>query len=190
VNREQLAHVLRAASKIAGDEDIVVIGSQAILGSFSETDLPVEAVRSVEADLAFRNDPDNAKSDKVDGSIGEGSSFHNLFSYYGQGVSVETAVLPAGWESRVVKYQREDALPSQAVCLDPYDLVISKLVAGREKDREFAVALIREGLLDPAILLERTELLSQPFALIRRVQESVNRCVRKANEHTTQTRPG
>ena len=88
MNREHLAHVLRSAACIVGDEEIVVIGSQAILASFSETDLPAEAVWSVEADVAFRDDPDESKADQVDGAIGELSEFHSTFGYYGQGVSL------------------------------------------------------------------------------------------------------
>ena len=38
-------------------------------------------------------------------------------------MSVSTAVLPAGWEERVVPYERADALPSRAVCLEAHDLV-------------------------------------------------------------------
>ena len=53
MNREELAHVLRAASQIVNDAEIIVIGSQAILGSFREDELPVEAVVSMEADLSL-----------------------------------------------------------------------------------------------------------------------------------------
>ena len=71
MTREQLAHVLRAAARIADDGAIIVLGSQAILGSFADDDLPDEATLSVEADVAFLDDPDEAKSDRVDGAIGE-----------------------------------------------------------------------------------------------------------------------
>jgi len=43
VRREQLEHVLRAASTIAGEHDVLVIGSQAVLASFPEDRLPPEA---------------------------------------------------------------------------------------------------------------------------------------------------
>lgn len=175
--------MLRAASRITDDPDIVVIGSQAILGSYSEDALPSEATFSMEADIAFRVDPDESKSDQVDGAIGEGSPFHTTNSYYAQGVSVSTAVLPTGWEQRVVAYERADALPSHAVCLEPHDLVVSKLVAGREKDREFATALIRAGLVDPKVLRERAELLSQPGGVIRRVRDSIGRRVKEAERN-------
>lgn len=40
VNREQLEQILRAASMIVSDGDIVVIGSQSILGSYGERSCP------------------------------------------------------------------------------------------------------------------------------------------------------
>lgn len=36
MNREQLEHILRAASAIAREPDVLVIGSQSVLGSFAE----------------------------------------------------------------------------------------------------------------------------------------------------------
>jgi hypothetical protein len=71
VTREQLARVLRAASAIAADPDVLVIGSQSVLGSFGEDDLPFEATASMEVDIAFFGDPDDAKADLVDGAIGD-----------------------------------------------------------------------------------------------------------------------
>ncbi len=40
VTREQLAHVLRAASRIAEVRDVVVIGSQSVLGTFADGQEP------------------------------------------------------------------------------------------------------------------------------------------------------
>ena len=172
--------MLRAASQIVDDPEIVVLGSQAILGSFREDELPDEVVVSMEADLAFRDDVDGSKSDSIDGAIGEGSPFHEMYSYYAQGVTISTAVMAAGWEHRAVEYERADALPSHAVCLEPHDLVISKLVAGREKDLEFATALIGAGLVDAEALVERAGMLPVPGAVIRRVREAIGRCARRA----------
>ena len=93
-----------AAADAARGGHILVVGSQAILASFSERELPLEATVSIEADIAFFNDDDEAKADKVDGAIGEASMFHQSFGYYGQGVGLSTAVLPSGWEKRVVPF--------------------------------------------------------------------------------------
>ena len=65
MTREQLEHILRAASTIAGDPDVLVIGSQSVLGSFADDDLPAEATSSMEADIAFFDDPADAKADQV-----------------------------------------------------------------------------------------------------------------------------
>ena len=53
----------------------LVIGSQSILGSYDEDDLPDRAVASVEVDIAFIDDADASKADLVDGVIGEMSPF-------------------------------------------------------------------------------------------------------------------
>ncbi len=49
MRRGQLEHVLRAASTIVGEHDILVIGSQAVLGSVPDELLPTEATTSSEA---------------------------------------------------------------------------------------------------------------------------------------------
>lgn len=81
MRREQLEHVLRAATWIVQEHDFLVVGSAAVLGSFDETQLPVEATRSDEADLAPYNDPDGDKSLMLEGSLGQGSQFHATFGY-------------------------------------------------------------------------------------------------------------
>lgn len=180
MNREQLAHVLRAAATVVDDGGIVVVGSQAILGTYDSDDLPEEATMSVEADVAFWDDPDEAKSDRVDGAIGEYSPFHQQFGYYGQGVSVATAVLPAGWRDRVVRFDLADAEPSAAVCIEAHDLVVSKLVAGREKDISFAGALVRERLVDVSTLLDRAATITGPETVRDRVIGHIRRSVQAA----------
>jgi hypothetical protein len=156
VTREQLAHVLRAAARIAHDPAILVVGSQAILGSFKETELPEVAWLSVEADLAFFDEVEGeTKADQVDGAIGELSQFHETYSYYAQGVELTTAKLPEGWRDRLVPFQPRSAEPARAMCLEKHDLVISKLVAMREKDQEFATALLKARLVDLEVLQER-----------------------------------
>ncbi len=61
------------------------------------------------------------------------------------------------------------ASPSKSLCLEPHDLVVSKLVAGREKDRVFARVLIEAGLVRVETLCERTELLPGVPAIRRRM---------------------
>ena len=87
MTRAQLEHIIRAAGDIASDDEIVIIGSQSILGQFP--DAPAALLVSAEADVYPKNHPE--RSDLVDGSIGEGSPFHDTYGYYAQGVGEETA---------------------------------------------------------------------------------------------------
>lgn len=124
MNREQLAHIVRAASTVTSDGEIIVLGSQSILGTFDEDVLPEEATMSMEADIAFAVDEGATKADQVDGVIGEGSLFQQTFGIYGQGVELSTATLPAGWQGRLISFDRLDAEPATARCLDPHDLAM------------------------------------------------------------------
>src|SRR5664280_954672 len=67
MKREQLEHVLRAASRIVDERDFLVVGSAAVLGTFGDGQLPYEATRSDEADIAPYNDADGEKSLRVEG---------------------------------------------------------------------------------------------------------------------------
>jgi hypothetical protein len=154
VKRDEFDHAVRAAAAVLGATEVLVIGSQAIHGSVAGP-LPLEAVRSVEVDVAAFDDPDGSKADLIDGSIGEASMFHSTFGFYAQGVVEGTAVLPDGWRDRLVRYEVGDDLV--AWCLEMHDLWISKAVAGRRKDVEFCAALLRERLTDPAVLRRRLE---------------------------------
>ena len=102
MKRSDLEHVLWAAPSIADDPNVLVIGSQSVLGSVDEKRLPPVATESMEVDVAFFDADDNLKSDMVDGAIGELSPFHETHGYYAQGVSVSTAKLPRGWRDRLV----------------------------------------------------------------------------------------
>jgi hypothetical protein len=149
MNVEQLRHILRAAAAITGENVFVVIGSQAILGS--HPDAPKSLRKSVEGDTYPKNHPD--KSIEVDGAIGELSPFHQEFGYYAHGVSPETATLPDGWEQRLVELQVNDPLGTIGLCLEKHDLAFSKLAAGREKDIDFILELLKHRLLNRGKLL-------------------------------------
>jgi hypothetical protein len=153
MNRLELEHIVRAAAEIANDDEIVVIGSQAILGSFP--DAPKELLVSTEADVYPKNRADRA--DLIDGSIGEGSPFHETYGYYAQGVDETTAILPQGWRERLVPVRNENTRGNTGWCLEPHDLVVFKTIAGREKDLLFLAGAARHQLVDRDRLLARLE---------------------------------
>lgn len=151
MKRSELERVIRAAGAITDDHEIVVIGSQAVLGQYPEA--PAALLASMEADVLPRNRPERA--DLVDGAIGEGSSFHERFGYYAQGVGEATATLPAGWRERLVPVRNPNTAGVAGLCLDVHDLAISKYVAGREKDLAFTATLARCRMTRKQTLMER-----------------------------------
>jgi hypothetical protein len=151
MTRQQLEHIIRASADIADDDEIVIIGSQSILGQFP--DAPAELRVSVEADVFPKNHPE--RWDVIDGSIGEGSPFHETYGYYAQGVAEDTATLPAGWKERLVAVKNANTRGATGLCLEVHDLVISKYVAAREKDDHFVREAIRAGLVDESVVLAR-----------------------------------
>jgi hypothetical protein len=153
MTRAQLEHLIRASAVIAEDDELVIVGSQAILGRFP--DAPDSLLVSVEADLYPKNHPERA--DLIDGSIGELSPFHDTYGYYAQGVGIETAVVPRGWADRLVPIRNENTRGATGWCLEPHDLLLSKYVPYREKDARFIREAVFHGLVEKETLLERVK---------------------------------
>ena len=159
---DDLDHVVAAAAEATGQDEFVVIGSQAILGTYAEP--PDSMLVSLEADIYPLHDPDAAAD--VDGALGDGSPFHLAFGYYAHGVGPETAKAPQGWQERLVRREIPPRVAAKqapvAWCLEVHDLVLSKCAAGRERDWEYARVALKAELVEPAVLLDRTRLLPIP----------------------------
>ena len=153
MTRAQFEHAIRAAAAVAGEHEVIVIGSQAV-HAWTEKEIPEAAMRSVEADIALRQDVDASKADLIDGSIGEASLFHETFGFYAHGVSVATALLPRGWERRLVRFVTPATIGVVAWCLSPEDLWVAKALAARPKDFELCRALLHTGVVQRNTLAE------------------------------------
>ena len=164
MRRDQLEHAIRTACQIIGHPAVIIVGSQAILGSFGEDELPVEATMSVEVDVLPISDNNTVTAelaDLIEGVAGEWSPFEEQHGFSIDGVDLDTAVLPAGWRDRLVRVQNTNtAAPSgrpQFIgwCLEPEDLCVAKLCAHREKDRNFVRALHKAGLVNATVIADR-----------------------------------
>lgn len=51
MRRDQLEHAIRTTCQIIDADEVIVVGSQAILGSLPEDTLPPEATMSLEVDI-------------------------------------------------------------------------------------------------------------------------------------------
>ena len=66
-----------------------------------------------------------------------------------------TATLPTRWEDRLIRVHNANTRGSTGLCLEVHDLLLSKYVAGREKDLRFSRAAVLGGLVESATLFER-----------------------------------
>lgn len=169
MTRGQLEHAIRAVCDVSGDTEVIVIGSQSVLGEFPDAPDPLR--QSSEADVILKNKPE--MTEKVEGALGELSAFHRAYDFYVHGVVHETATLPIGWESRLIRVQSEQTRQNTGWCLQGYDLAASKLAAFRDKDREFVRVLLAERLLQPSTLLERVDALPVPADHRSRIRQWV-----------------
>lgn len=151
MTRAELEHAIRAACDVSGDTEVYVFGSQAILGQYP--DAPERLRQSAEADIAPVTAVDMI--DAIDANLGELSQFHDAYGFYVHGVSIDAAVLPAGWQARTVPLQSQNTRYAKGLCVEAHDLAVSKLVAFRDKDKAFVRTLITEKLVRPRKLLLR-----------------------------------
>jgi hypothetical protein len=180
MQRAQFHHLVAAAANVTGQEEFVVIGSQAILGSVD--DPPAAMLVSLEAGIYPLHDP--ASADLIDGALGDGSQFHVAFGYYAHGVGPETAKAPSGWQGRLVRREIPPRVGSThtavAWCLEPHDLVLSKCVRGAERDWEYASEALKAGLVRPEMLLAGVAHLPVDGELQRHISRDVAERNRRA----------
>ena len=135
MTREDLEHLICAAATISDEDEIVVIGSQAVLASFPNA--PPEMLLSMEADMYPRHDP--ARAELFAGVLGEGSPFHDMNGYYAEAVGRERRAV--GW------------------CLEIHDLVAAKCAARRDRDWQYAKAAVANALVERDVLWQRAQTL-------------------------------
>ena len=78
MRRDQLEHVIRTACQIIGAPEVIVVGSQSILGTYREEQLPRAATMSVEVDvlpIAESNEETARLADLIEGVAGEFSPY-------------------------------------------------------------------------------------------------------------------
>jgi hypothetical protein len=166
VNRDELERAIKAACANIEEGQVIVFGSQSILGTYDETELPEYATLSREVDVFPRSGIEDPQSPEVvekiytiNARLGEGSPFHEHHGIYVEGIHKDVVVLPKHWEYRLVAVTVDDGsvYGRTGYCLDPVDLCASKAVAGREKDHVFVAKLVENGIVAPREILDRID---------------------------------
>ncbi|GAB3994062.1 DUF6036 family nucleotidyltransferase [Nocardioides marmoraquaticus] len=166
MRRDQLEHAIRTACQIIGHDEVIVVGSQAILGSYDETDLPPLATMSMEVDvlpMGADTEETTRLADRIDGVAGELSQFEQTHGFSIDGVDLSTSILPAAWRERLVEVNGPlteapgTGRRCTGWCLDVHDLCVAKMCAHRTKDRNFVRALLDAGLVEAEVLTSRLQ---------------------------------
>jgi hypothetical protein len=178
MTRDELEHIIRASAEVTDQYEFMIVGSQSILGPVPN---PEDVfTMSAEADIYPLQAPELA--DKIEGAIGEGSQFHETYGYYAQGVGPETATLPSGWKDRLHRIQNASTNDRVGYCLDVLDLFMSKAVAGREKDREFCMALLQYTYVKPFQVLNLVECMPLSSLEQRKLRATIRRWMKVLRE--------
>ena len=150
MTREQLEHLIRAAAALTGEDELLVMGTQAVLGQFANAPLAMKT--ALYADLVPKERPE--KAPVIEKALGEGSSFHQVWGYFARGTDPRKAILPAGWQGRLIPILSPGTRGSVGWTLELYDLLVSEYAAGRENARPFAREAL-QTLADRDTLLRR-----------------------------------
>lgn len=154
MRRSELADLVARATEATGEDQVYIIGSQAILASYDESQLPPNIWRSPEADMFPLRDDDNDTVSNKMLIYSEISHFGMDRGYFIDPVSRSTAALPDGWDKRVIKFRVPPPTGSPrnsrrtGLCLEKHDLCATKLARFEAKDKDYTEALVRVGLVD------------------------------------------
>lgn len=147
-----LKHLAESAKVLGHSHRIIVLGSASLLATFpelGEIEGPVEM--TLDADL-LPQPVDEGIARVLTEAIGPASFFEQRHGYHADVLRPEiTALLPRGWESRLVPLADVEAV----FCLEACDACVAKLVAGREKDAAVLRYLLSEGKIRLGTLRER-----------------------------------
>lgn len=156
MKREDLEQIIRAAGDVLRESEVIIVGSQAILGASYEG-LPKDVMLSVEVDVMATHDPDGSKALRLNGAIGEWTRFDESYGYYAEGVEDGLCRFPEAWRERLLPVESPATNGVTGLCVEPHDLCASKLLAGRDKDLKYVASLVRSGHVKVDVLIERIQ---------------------------------
>lgn len=136
--------------RLSGHKELVVIGSNAVLGVAQYSAVPRAMSISNDLDAYIRNDPD--RTGLLSAHVGEDSEFHRRTGTFLDVVSPGLVTAPDGWEARTIEAVRGDV---RVLFLDPVDAAVSKLARGEPRDLRWVAAGVEGGIISEPVLRAR-----------------------------------
>ncbi len=141
---ELLKQLIESTLAISRAKEIYVFGSCSLYASYPELDLDLETFQST-YDVDFLVDPmDLDTSRLLIETLGNASDFNSTYGGYLDLLQKNfPETLPNGWKERIVPF-----VDYQAVyALHPLDLILVKLLIGREKDLRLVRRVVQQEYL-------------------------------------------
>ena len=159
-----LNHMADVIRSMARPQKIVVMGSSSLFASFPELDREDGPLQTTyDADVILFPF-EELEGQMVHDALGQGRTFHQIFGYYADILRPLAAEeFTPGWEDRLVPLP---GFEGSVFCLDPYDMGVCKLRAGRPKDIALLVHLLKAGLMKSAELKARLDATPMREAMI------------------------
>lgn len=158
MTRAELEHAIRTACSLLGTKEVFIVGSQSILGSYPNISGPM--VKSKEVDvLPILEGGHQVAANLINGNAGEGTQFVETHGFEIEGVVEGDLVLPPNWRERTIAICNENTNGCTGHCLEPYDMAVAKLAAGRAKDKIAIINLVKQGIIKTPVLTERVKTL-------------------------------
>src|SRR5438094_8063584 len=117
MKKQQVDHVLRAAGRITGEKQFIIIGSQSLHGKYP--DIADEILTSFEVDLLASKNADRLEWLNA---IGVDSPFHESFRYYADPGDLNRATLQQRCKERSVTLPPREHERGREPRLEPHAL--------------------------------------------------------------------
>ncbi|MBI1760805.1 MAG: hypothetical protein HYR56_05140 [Acidobacteria bacterium] len=152
--------LIQQVRAITGTVELVIVGSHCLYAVTEQ--VPEVVARSVEAD--FLLGPYSLElMIQVNADLGVASPYFKEYGNYADALGLASVTLLPGWETRLQPLADGDG-QIIARCLELYDVAVSKLMAGRDKDWAFLSYLLDAQLIALPDLVGRAALIQQTAA--------------------------
>ncbi len=182
MKRWQFFDLIRRVSDLTKITEPVIVGSHSL---FAVTEFVPEIVdRSVEADFLL-GQHGHEMMEMVRDNLGHLSDFYEKHGYFADPLGMAVVSFTPGWQDRLQPL-KDDNGQVVARCLEIYDLAVSKLIAGRDKDLIFLCYLLDSRMILMEAFMERAETIKETAfegALLPRLERFLNHLRAQRSAH-------
>jgi len=165
---EALQHLLRSATALAEDCEILILGFASLLASFPELGHPDAPLASTyDADICPQP-YDEITAVMLDEALGENRAYFQRHGYHADVLRDSIfETLPTGWRDRLISVPGV----ADAWALAPHDLAAVKVLVGRPKDLDLVRNLHFSAKVSANVVRERLEAIEKDERGIARASQ-------------------